>query len=141
MSIKIDDFLEAVQGELAEYANEVTEDVKESVKDVAKETVKEVKRRSPVRSGAYKKSWGQTKVYEGTGGIRITIHNKKHYQLTHVSYSVVNLLAGVNAGVVFGWSSWHSISPHTTINRPNLSKKVLLFLSTKGPEGTVSWTP
>jgi hypothetical protein len=58
--------------------------VKESVKDVAKETVKEVKRRSPVRSGAYKKSWGQTKVYEGTGGIRITIHNKKHYQLTHL---------------------------------------------------------
>lgn len=84
MSIKIDDFLEAVQGELAEYANEVTEDVKESVKDVAKETVKEVKRRSPVRSGAYKKSWGQTKVYEGPGGIRITIHNNKHYQLTHL---------------------------------------------------------
>ena len=84
MSIRIDDFLEAVQGELAEYANEVTEDVKESVKDVAKETVKEVKRRSPVRSGAYKKSWGKTQIYEGPGGIRITIHNKKHYRLTHL---------------------------------------------------------
>lgn len=84
MSIRIDDFLEAVQGELAEYANEVTEDVKESVKDVAKETVKEVKMRSPVRSGAYKKSWGQTQIYEGPGGIRITIHNKKHYRLTHL---------------------------------------------------------
>ena len=84
MSIRIDDFLEAVQGELAEYANEVTEDVKESVKDVAKETVKEVKRRSPVRTGAYKKSWGQTQIYEGPGGIRIAIHNKKHYRLTHL---------------------------------------------------------
>ena len=84
MSIRIDDFLEAVQGELTEYANEVTEYVKESVKDVAKETVKEVKRRSPVRSGAYKKSWGQTQIYEGPGGIRITIHNKKHYRLTHL---------------------------------------------------------
>ena len=84
MSIRIDDFLEAVQGELTEYANEVTGYVKESVKDVAKETVKEVKRRSPVRSGAYKKSWGQTQIYEGPGGIRITIHNKKHYRLTHL---------------------------------------------------------
>lgn len=84
MSIRIDDLLKAVQGELAEYANEVTEDVKESVKDVAKETVKEVKRRSPVRSGAYKKSWGQTQVYDGPGGIRIVIHNKKHYRLTHL---------------------------------------------------------
>lgn len=84
MSIKVNDFLESVQGELAEYANEVTDDVKESVKYVAKETVREVKRQSPVRSGAYKKSWGQTKVYEGPGGIRITIHNKKHYRLTHL---------------------------------------------------------
>ena len=84
MSIRIDDFLEAVQGELTEYTNEVTGYVKESVKDVAKETVKEVKRRSPVRSGAYKKSWGQTQIYEGPGGIRITIHNKKHYRLTHL---------------------------------------------------------
>ena len=84
MRVDVSDFLEAVRGELEDYDNEVTEAVKDSVKEVAKETVHEVKARSPVDSGAYKKSWGQTTVFENASSIRISVHNKKHYRLTHL---------------------------------------------------------
>lgn len=84
MSIKVDDFLESVQGELAEYAEEVTGDVKQAVKEVARATVKEVKARSPVDSGNYRKGWGQVKVSESEGSIVIAIRNKKYYWLTHL---------------------------------------------------------
>lgn len=84
MSIKVDDLVEAVRGELEEYAGEVSEATKEAVKEVAKATVKVVKDKSPVKSGKYKKSWGQTTVYESAGSIQVTIHNKKRYMLTHL---------------------------------------------------------
>lgn len=84
MRVDVSDFLEAVRGELEDYANEVTEAAKDSVKEVAKETVAEVKKRSPVHFGNYKKSWGQTTVFESASSIRIILHNKKHYRLTHL---------------------------------------------------------
>ena len=84
MSIKVDDLVEAVRGELEEYADEVTGDVKQAVKEVAKATVKEVKAKSPVKTGNYKKSWGQVKVSETEGSIVIAIRNKKFYWLTHL---------------------------------------------------------
>ncbi len=93
MSVKIDDFLEAVRGELEDYANEVTESVKQSVKSVAKETVQEVKKRSPVDSGEYKKSWGQTTIHETPAIVVISVHNRKHYRLTHLlenGHAIVN---------------------------------------------------
>lgn len=84
MSIPIDRFLEAVEDVLGDYADEVTDGVKDAVKSVAKDTVREVRKRSLVDSGAYKKSWGQTTTRETPGGIVITIHNRKHYRLTHL---------------------------------------------------------
>lgn len=90
MSIKVDDLVEAVRGELEEYADEVTGGVKQAVKEVAKATVKEVKAKSPVKTkssvktGNYKKSWGQIKVSETEGSIVISIRNKKFYWLTHL---------------------------------------------------------
>lgn len=86
MSIKVDDLVEAVRGELEEYADEVTGDVKQAVKEVAKATVKEVKAKSPERrrAGGYKKSWGQVKVSETKGSVVISIGNKKYYWLTHL---------------------------------------------------------
>lgn len=84
MSIKVDNLVEAVRGELEDYASEVTGEVKEAAKEVAKATVKEVKARSPVDSGNYRKSWGQVKVSESEGSIVIAIRNKKYYWLTHL---------------------------------------------------------
>ena len=61
MSIKVDDLVEAVRGELEEYADEVTGNVKQAVKEVAKATVKEVKAKSPVKTGNYKKAGGKSR--------------------------------------------------------------------------------
>ena len=84
MSIKIDDFLETVSCELEEYAGEVAAGLKKSIKTVAKETVREVKKNSPTDTGEYKKSWGQTTVRETSGSLVISVHNRKHYRLTHL---------------------------------------------------------
>lgn len=51
---------------------------------VAKETVKELKNTSPKRTGSYSKSWAIDRSKSRVGIIRYTIHNKKHYQLTHL---------------------------------------------------------
>lgn len=84
MNIKINDFMETIKGELEEYAGEIAQGVKDSVKKVAKETVREVKHSSPVRYGNYKKGWGQTTISETPGRIIISVHNRKHYRLTHL---------------------------------------------------------
>lgn len=87
--IKADDLFEAVFGELEDYASEVTEDMKDAVKETAKKTLREVKNRSPVGHGtpdpgAYKKGWTETTVYESPTAVRINVHNRKHYRLTHL---------------------------------------------------------
>jgi hypothetical protein len=82
--VDVSNFLEAVRGELEDYANEVTDGVKKSVKEVAKSTVQQVKAQSPVRFGNYKNGWGQTTIRETPGGLFIAIRNKKHYRLTHL---------------------------------------------------------
>lgn len=84
MSIKADDFLAAVAGELEEYVSEVTDGVKDAVRETARETVKEVKRNSPVHYGNYKKGWGQSTVRETPSSLVISVHNKKHYRLAHL---------------------------------------------------------
>lgn len=95
MKVKANQMVEAIAGELAEYASEVTDTVKDVVSQVAKETVSEVKRRSPTATRAYKRSWSQQKSFESAGSVRFTICNRKHYQLTHL---LENGHAKVNGG-------------------------------------------
>ena len=95
MKVKANQMVEAIAGELAEYASEVTDTVKDAVSQVAKETVSEVKRRSPTDTGAYKRSWSRQKSFESAGSVRFTIYNRKHYQLTHL---LENGHAKVNGG-------------------------------------------
>ena len=84
MAIKIDDLAKAVGLELDAYAEEVAGAVKEAVRDVTKETVADVKRRSPVDSGNYRKSWTSSKVRETGDSLTMSVHNRKHYRLTHL---------------------------------------------------------
>lgn len=84
MAIKIDDLAKAVGLELDAYAEEVAGVVKEAVGAVAKETVADVKRRSPVDHGDYKKSWTQSTVAETPRSLTVSVHNRKHYRLTHL---------------------------------------------------------
>ena len=68
---------------LSEYGEEVEKLATEEFEAVAKETVNELKSTSPRRTGAYASSWG-IKKEAGVGQMNVVVHNKKHYQLTHL---------------------------------------------------------
>ena len=118
MSIKIDDLVDVISGTLDEYASEVSESVKDSVKQVAKETVREVKSRSPVRFGNYKKGWGQTTISDTPTKIVISVHNRKHYRLTHL---LENGHAKVGGGRT---KSYPHIAPAERFAERELQRKV-----------------
>lgn len=82
--IRIDQ-LETVLGiELSDYGAQVTERVKALVKTVAQDCEKDIQRRSPKRTGRYRKGWRTKVIYDGPGGIRVVVHNKTDWQLTHL---------------------------------------------------------
>lgn len=83
-NIKIDDLASTIAKELTEYSQEVTDGLKKDIRTVAKECAKEIKINSPKDTGEYAKSWGTKVLYEGTNDIRISVYNKKHYQLAHL---------------------------------------------------------
>ena len=69
---------------LSEYSAEVKAATNEAMDVVAKEAVEKLRNTSPKRTGAYAKSW-RVKKKTVRGGINeITVHNKDHYQLTHL---------------------------------------------------------
>mgnify|MGYP005773440541 CR=1 FL=1 len=70
--------------ELMEYNQEVTDGIKKSARDVAKECKNEIQRNSPELTGSYRKGWRNTVVFENANDIRIEVHNKTDYQLTHL---------------------------------------------------------
>ena len=84
MKCSIDDLAEAVISELEDYSEVVAEGLKEDVKDVAKECMQDIKDNSPVRTGKYKKGWRIKTEFESDSDIRLRIHNKTNYQLTHL---------------------------------------------------------
>ena len=84
MSTPVDQFSQILSEALGDYAEEVTEGVKDAVKSVARKTVQSVRNRSPVHTGAYRKSWGQATIQNTPRSLVISVHNRKHYRLTHL---------------------------------------------------------
>ena len=82
--VTVDELAEAIGKELGDYFDDITEDVKNAVEATARECVAEIKQRSPKRTGAYSRSWTATEMFNRRGSIRFTVHNKKHYRLTHL---------------------------------------------------------
>ena len=82
--VTVDELAEAVGKELGDYFDDITEDVKNAVEVTTRECVAEIKQRSPKRTGNYSRSWTATEVFNRRGSIRFTVHNKKHYRLTHL---------------------------------------------------------
>lgn len=82
--VKVNDFAKAIYTELESYAEEVTADIKTEVNAVAKEAVRELKQTSPKDTGEYAKSWRQKKLRETSTTLRLVVHNKEHYRLTHL---------------------------------------------------------
>lgn len=91
--IRIDQLSEAIKKEVEAMNLEVIEKCNEAAEEVGKEAVRELKATSPVRQdgykrkyppGSYAKSWTTSKATDNTGVKGVTVHNKQHYQLTHL---------------------------------------------------------
>lgn len=91
--VRIDELSEAVRDEIDKMNQEVIEKVNEAAEHAASEAVKDLKASSPVRSDGYNRRYppgsyaaGWTKKKEGNqlGVVSYTVHNAKHYQLTHL---------------------------------------------------------
>ena len=82
--IKIDDLATEIEKELKNYSQDIADGVKADVKQVAKECRDEIKRNSPRLTGDYAKGWRTETNFESREDIRITVHNKTDYQLTHL---------------------------------------------------------
>lgn len=84
VTIKADELAEAIGKELNAYFDEVSKDVKSAVQSTAQECVSEIRRLSPKRTKRYSRSWGTSEVVNRRGTIKIIVHNKKYYRLTHL---------------------------------------------------------
>lgn len=82
--VTVDELAEAIGKELGDYFDDITEDVKNAVEVTTRECEEEIKQRSPKRTSAYRRSWTATEMFNRRGSIRFTVHNKKHYRLTHL---------------------------------------------------------
>ena len=86
---------------LEEYRDETIADVKEAILKTADEDVEELKAKSPdsgrARRRKYRSGWTKTIVYESPLELRVKVHNKINYQLTHL---LENGHAKVNGGRV-----------------------------------------
>lgn len=72
-----------LQNEIMRQLNIYTNDIKQKVKvnqeELGKEAVKELKKKSPEKTGSYKKGW---RLKKEKGGV--IVHNVTDYQLTHL---------------------------------------------------------
>lgn len=121
--MKIDGMADAIVRELSAWSKEVVGALKEEVQAVGENTAKELRQTSPKRRGAYARDWASKVTYDDWQDIRVTVYNKRHYQLTHL---LENGHAKVNGGRVNGF-------PHISVAEENaardLEKKVKVRMS------------
>ena len=82
--VSIEQMAEAVMDGLIEYAGLATDVMKDCVTKAGNTVKSEVKANAPVRTGQYKKGWAVKKQKETANSLELVVHNKKHYQLTHL---------------------------------------------------------
>lgn len=83
--VTVDEMLEAVQGVLGEYAEEVTEGVNRAAVSSALSARDELRNKSPKRTGRYARSWNVKTTENARNGVYTsTVYNKKYYRLTHL---------------------------------------------------------
>lgn len=82
--VRVDGMAEALGAVLEDYGQEITETVKRTVKAAGESCKEDIQRRSPKRTGAYRKGWRCETVYDGPNGIRVRVGNKTKGQLTHL---------------------------------------------------------
>ena len=84
VSVSVNDAGKAIAEVLSEYERDVTRMLKKEVRKAAKESAAELQETSPKNTGEYAADWRSRVAYESDMDIRMTVHNKGHYQLTHL---------------------------------------------------------
>lgn len=112
--MKIDGMADAIINELSSWSREVVDALKEECTNVADDAAKQLRDISPKRRGAYARDWASKVTYQDWQDIRVTVYNKRHYQLTHL---LENGHAKVNGGRVSG-------IPHISIAEDAAAKEL-----------------
>lgn len=86
--VKPEQLDEAIRGQLETYNAEITKNINENLKEVAETTAETLKKGGAYkeRTGKYTPDWSVTarKAVSVTQGEQYSVHNRKHYQLTHL---------------------------------------------------------
>lgn len=90
VKVKPEQLDEAIREQLETYSEEIRQNLDKNFKEVADKTAETLKKGGPYkeRTGEYTPDWSVTD-RKGVGEIRIqgssySVHNRKHYQLTHL---------------------------------------------------------
>lgn len=88
VNIKPEQLDETIRGQLETYSAEITKNINENLKEVADTTAETLKKGGAYkeRTGKYTPDWSVTarKAVSTTQGEQYSVHNRKHYQLTHL---------------------------------------------------------
>ena len=88
VKVKPEQLDEAIRGQLETYSAEITKNINENLKEVAETTAETLKKGGAYkeRTGKYTPDWSVTarKAVSTTQGEQHSVHNRKHYQLTHL---------------------------------------------------------
>ena len=83
-TVRIDDLADELMKGLKDYAQLAVDDLKTAIKN-AGETVKdEIEKTAPKKTGKYRKSWAVKKTNETSDSIKVVVHSKTQYRLTHL---------------------------------------------------------
>lgn len=88
IKVKPEQLDEAIRRQLETYSAEITKNINENLKEVADTTAETLKKGGAYkeRTGKYTPDWSVTarKAVSTTQGEQYSVHNRKHYQLTHL---------------------------------------------------------
>lgn len=88
VNINPDKLDEAIREQLENYSAELAQSTNKNLKEVAERTAETLKKGGPYkeRTGKYTPDWSvtQRKTASAIQGDTYSVHNRKHYQLTHL---------------------------------------------------------
>lgn len=86
MAVKVSDFASKMQGILDDYAEGASAAVERAVEETAKATLSEVRKKSPKRTGRYRKGWRKVLEKAGVSKKKTTaiIYNATEGSLVHL---------------------------------------------------------
>lgn len=125
--MKVEDLAQSVIKELDLYQMQLNEGISEVYDDVAVEALKLIKSNSKTagfNDRSYSDSWTKTVKHEVKGAYRVhgvTIHNKKHYRLTHL----------LEKGHALSTGGRTRSFPHIAPTQEEMDKRIIERLKTK----------